>query len=480
MLKNKISRLLLIGALAGGLVACEDPDDTFNPKNPNLAVDAVEGTINSAARLLGGTERQLALVMNEVVPATAIASDNYINTRTFFNQFLDNLNIDATDDDIDDMQFAIADMRELALTGLTNIGPADPNYTDDQAAQFRFFEGFSYLLAGELFKTLPAESGGVPLTGEENLQKAVETFTEGLRLATDVSTQTRLTLARARANYFLGNKSAAVADAQAALDLDPDFVFFAKYDALNGPTNTMQDALFDRGSFDDLQPLPKLDFLDPKYNGSNATEESDIPVLKAEEAYLILIEAELADGDLDGAQDLMKDLIDLVETRPTETFDDSVEGRTHQMPGSRPDTAVVVVKTGDGDFRTGLVLDRDELVTVPTVSGTSVTDDMVDDLDNIDEALETLYLMRQEIFIAEGRRMTDLGVRLVTSQIEFLANENVTEADKEAVIPPFIAAAKDNLDAFTYDRTTYEAIIPTDFNEIIVDNKESDFVVPFF
>ena len=481
MLKNKIL-FLLLGGLLCVLPACEDPDDTFDPKNPDLSEDAVLGTINSAARLLAGTERQLALVLNEVVVVTEIASDNYTNTRTFYNQFLDKLNIQATDTDINDIQYTVARMRELAQTGLEKFGPADPAYTENQQAEFRFYEGMAFLLAGELFRALPAEPGGVPVSSEQNLQNAIASFEEGLRVATDDVTRTSLTLARARAHYHLGNREEAVADAQAAIALDPEFVRLVDYDPVNLPLNAMQSALFDRGSFDDLQPLPSLDFLDPKYNGSDPTDASEIAVLKIEEAHLIIAEAQLSQGSLEEAKTTMKNIIDLVNSRPTETFSDKVEGRTQAMPGSRPNTANVVVAVGPGEpFEDDLVLERQaESVTIPVISGTSFTAAEIDALGSVEEALEALYRMRQEIFISEGRRMVDLGIKFVISEIEFLANPNVAESDKLAVLPPFIAAVQDQLDAYTFDAATGQVTISVNLNEIIVNNRTSEFVVPFF
>ena len=302
-----------------------------------------------------------------------------------------------------------------------------------------------------------------------------------MKLTTDPVTIASLQLASARAYYFLGNKTEAVSAANAAIAADPTFVRFAMFDAINGPTNAMQDALYDRGTFDDLQPLPKLDFLDPKYNGADATTEVDVPILKIEEAHLILAEAALADNDLMTAQNLMKEIINLVATRPTQTFDDAREGRDHDNPGTRPDNPSVMVAASAADpMRAGLVIDRQSgNVTVPVVSATSVTADMVDALSDADDALEMLYLMRQEIFIAEGMRMVDMGVKFVTSEVERILNEKVTSDDVTPNIPAFIDAIKTELDAFDYDAGAGTCVIKHNVNRILVDNKTSDAVLPF-
>lgn len=482
MFKYKNIFTLFIAASLLFAVGCEDPEDAFDPKNPELSEDAILGTNNSAQKVLDGAERQLSLAMDEVIINAEIASDNYINTQTFFNQFLDDLNVDATDDDLDDMQFDIHRLRELALAGLTTFGPADPNYTPNQEAEFNFMAGFSHLLAGELFKSLPAMPGGPVMSPTDHLNAALRYFNDGLAVVTEPFTETSLQLGIARAHYGLGNQPEAVTAADAAIALDPAFVRYANFDAVNGPTNTMQDGLWDRGSFDDLQPLPRLDFLDPKYNGSNATQEFNAPILKIEEAHLILAEAALADEDLPTAQAVMLNIIGLVDTRPLASVPDAVEGRIQNDPGSRPDTAIVTVAASPDDpQRAGLVLDRNEGVNVdvPAVSGTSVTTDMVNTLNDLDDALETLYLMRQEIFIAEGRRMTDLGIRLVTSQVEFLSNDNVAESDLDSNLPPFIEAVRESMDAFTYDKDNYTCTIAVNLNRVLVENKDSDEVLPF-
>ncbi len=480
---NKLKFVLYIffAAVLLTTTGCEDTETAFEPLNPNLSEDAVKGVPNSASNLLLGCERQIALCMNEIVVISEIASDNYQNTQTFFNQFLDRLDIDATDADIEDTQEDFALLRELALSGLNEIGPEDPNFDDQQAAEFNFMAGYAHLLMGMYFKSLPAEPLGAAQSSSTHLQVATGYFDAALSLASENRTITSAHLGNARANYYLGNQSEAVASANAAIASDPEFVRFAQYDAVNGPTNSMQDALWDRATFDDLQPLPTLDFLDPKYNGSDAVNDVDVPILKIEEAHLILAEAAIAGGDLGTAQTTMKDIVALVGTRPTQTFDDSSDGRTQDAPGSRPDNEKVVVSAGGGaPALPGLVINRQMgPVTIPVVSGTSVTDGMIDAVTTEDEALELLYKMRQEIFIAEGIRFVDLGLKLVVHQTEALLNDNITDADQTPEIPSFIEGIRTELDAFTYDIGGESATVTHNLNKIIVANKTSAEVLPF-
>ncbi len=480
-MKKYILTILSFLAIVVAFNSCEDPDDAFNPQNPDLAISAVVGTDNSTQSILVGANRQLSLAMNQLVVISEIASDNYTNTQTFFNQFLDNLAIDATDDDIDDTQFAFHRLREIAITGRDVISPDDATSTPDQVAELNFFIGLSHLMFGENFTSVPAEPGGVVMDAATHLNTAISNFEVALNGTENSEIITACNLGIARAHYRLGNRDEAVSFSNAAISSGPNFIRFVQYDAVNGPGNTMQDAIFDRGTFDDLQPLPRLDFLDPKYNGSVATTDVDIPLLKIEEAYLILIEAAISNGDLGTAQQSMRDLIGLVATRPMATFNDAGEGRDQDFPGSRPDTtSVLVAASSSDDLRPGLVIDRnDGDVTVPVVSGTSVTLDIVDSISDSETALEILYLMRQEIFIAEGRRMADLGIRFVTSDVEFRSNSNVEMSDIIPVIPDFIGNISSELDAFDYDANAGTAVIMHNLNRIIVQNRTSDLVVPF-
>lgn len=74
-----------------------------------------------------------------------------------------------------------------------------------------------------------------------------------------------------------------------------------------------------------------------------------------------------------------------------------------------------------------------------------------------------------------------MGVKLVVAQNEILQNPNVSEGDPStiAVIPPFIEAVIPQLDEITYDPANNTARTAIDLNEILVANKNSEFVLPF-
>ena len=353
--------------------------------------------------------------------------------------------------------------------------PADPSTTPAQEAELHFYVGWSKLLSGELFKVAPLGVEGQMVLPQENVQAAVIDFQTAESLNPNFA---GYKLALARAYYYLGDKTNAVVKANEAIGLDPEFTRTVDYDvATVVSTNTMQNALFDRGGFDDLQPLPSLDFLDPKYYGRSGAVESSIYIQKIEEAHLIIAEAALSDGNLSGAQTSMTNTYNVVQTRIVETFSDDVEDRTDDFPGTRPDKTTVAVRYGSEPFRTGLILDRKAGdVSVPTISGTSLTPAIINAYSGLDEALEGLYLMRQEIFIAEFRRFTDLGIKMPIPENEQLTNTNVSSSDVLSAVPAFLPT---DMDEIVYDVSTGECTITHNMNNILVQNKASTEVLPF-
>lgn len=459
-----------------------DPTEIINP---NLTEEAVLATDNSMKSWIAGCERQVALLYNAIIVNAEIASDNYENTQTYYNQHLDKLNIIWTDKEIDDLQYAAHRLREMAVYGIETVKEADLTTTDDDLAKLHFFKGLSSMILSEYFSSIPGEPGGEVLTAAQHRAFAIASFTESLDLATTVENTASALLGRARANYYGGNKANAVADAQAAITASSDFLKLANYDQVNLPLNRMQSALYDRGTFDDLQPLPRLDFLDPKYSFISANEASSAPIQKIEEAYLILAEAAAVDQDFTSVRNSLNSLLDVVDGRDKRTFLDNNEDRSQKEEGSRPDNDQVSVAASEADaLINGLVINRKGdgvSVTVPVVSGTSVTPTMIDAITTEDQALEIIYLMRQEIFIAEGRRMVDMGIRLVVSENEVLANENLEEGNSSTLrnLPSFIDAIKTELDAFTYDKENNTCVITHNLNKILVQNKASNDVLPF-
>lgn len=477
ILKN-ISLILVLSII---LASCEEKLYDFTEvTNPNLSEVNVVGQTNSSTAWLAGIKRQTALLYNEIVTISEIASDNYVNTQTFYNQLLDNLTIDYQDTDMDALHFNIARLREMCDFGLEKIIPGDANSTTAISAEYHFYKGLSFMLAGEYFSAAPQEENGMPVNSVGNFNSALSSFNTALNLNTN---DAKYHLAKSRTNYYLGNKTEAVTSANAALAINENLLFDVDFDETNGPVNQMESALFERGTFDDLQPLPSLDFLDPKYSFLSNEEDPSTPILKAEEAHFIIAEAHLSNNSLSSAKSSMKAALMIIGNRPTKIIDDTSDDRTQRNPGTRPNKSSVQVRyEGDTNYKLNLVVDRNTTVKTYTVSGTSLTDNSIDALSTIDEALEALYLMRQEVFIAEGRRIVDLGVKFVLSENELLLNPNINLGDSSVtgVIPPFIDSIKTELDLFTFDITAGTVEIKHNLNKILVENKTSEFVIPFF
>lgn len=475
---RSVSMLLVAGLALGG---CEFLDPT-EVTNPTVTEETFLGTPNAAASWTRGVERQLASTVNALVMGSEVVSDNVFNNRTLFSKVFDIPRIDASDFDVTNIQQAVHRLRAMADQGLEVIVPADASATDETRARLHFHRGFAHLFSGEFFVGLPAEAGGPVVDPGAHLQLAVQDFQQARSLSSDDALRTAALLAIARAQYRDGNMAEAVAAASEVRATVPDMVRWVEFDDVDGPGNTMQFALYDSGQ-DEFQPLPRLDFLFPKYYSEFAGDHSPIALLKGEEAFLILAEAQIAQGDLAGARATLVELLDLVEARPTASVDD--RGQLRGRQGGTwiyPDAAGVAVAASPGATpRSGLVLTRSEGdVVVPTLSGTSVSEAMLEAAAGEVELLELLYLMRQEIFVVEARRMVDLGIRFPVALDEALTNDNIDEGGPalQARIPAFIPLEY-GLDAFTYEDGDMLAVIQHDMNQVLVENRSSDAVLPF-
>ena len=464
--------------------------DPSNVTNPDTTQDVVLDLPQLAEPWLRGLERQTALAYNDLVTTAELSSDNYDNTNNFYtpDDDLDYLNDQSSA--VEDLQFSLADLRESAIFGLTTIRERDENTTGAQVAEFHFFQGLAHLLSGMYFKTLPAEDNGPPVTSAAQLQLAVESFDAALAMGAGSEAKVSYHLGKARAYYYLGDVANAVlaADAAIAADAGGDYVRFVFFDGANNDAftvNTMQSAVHDR-STDDLQPLPRLDFLDPKYWEYNKTgdTEDDIPMFKIEEAYLIKAEAALAGGTVAEARAAMQRTLGVVAGRPLAPLVDASEKRSENNPGSRPASPEWVVRASPDDtFRSGLFRTRgvaDVEIEIPIVSETSVGEAMISAATTVDAALELVYLMRQEIFIAEGIRMADLGIKWPVHENEAKFNPAVTAEDRQPFIPDYLPSPISRIDAFDLDEATKEVTILINLNRVLVENRTSDAVVPFF
>lgn len=474
----RVSKSILFTALFAGaaLYGCELVEVT----NPNVTDEVFLETSNSSQTWLNGLRRQLASTMNQVVVNTELVSDNYFNNRTLSSKVFDIPQIESYDLDVNNLQKEIHRLREMAVYGLDRVIPADKSSTDADKAEMLFIKAYAHLLSGELFVALSGSARGPVLTSEEHLQEAIKGLDEAIALHPAQETKQGYTLLKARAYYRLEDKENATKFAGEVL-ANKGLLLQVKYDGVNGMSNSMQTYLFSSTN-NEFAPLPRLDFLDPKYfhQTTVTADQKPIAIVKAEEAYLILAEAAIASGDLASAKLTLKNLLtEVVNLRPVVALDDSKETRNGGNRTDYPLTEVLVKFNSADEPREGYVLDRKQgTINSYPVSGTKVTSDEIDAINNEDEALYLLYRLRQEIFFAEGRRMTDLGIKFPVSDTEALNNSHVAASHQKALLPSFIPLGRE-MDDFSYDEQRNIVTMKHDMNQVLVEHKHSPEIFPF-
>ncbi|MDR2622303.1 MAG: hypothetical protein LBC48_06935 [Dysgonamonadaceae bacterium] len=474
----KTIKLFIFICLLTGLSACEllQPDDIINP---NVGEDDFLKSPNAMQSWVNGTNKSFAVAIGSFAELTELLSDNYFNNYTQSSKFFDIPSILYTDVDVTALQSYIGNLRESADYGIRTVAQADAGTTNKHLLNLYYIKGYAYLLAGEYFLALPVEAGGEVKEWKTQLTMAINIFWEALaNYADNTEDQAFLSTLIARAYHKLGSKENAVYYAERALEYSPGFVKNVEFDGEKGVMNAIQTHIYSTH----FQPLPRLDFLDPKYFESTNLEQRPVCIAKAEELYLILAESLLSENNIVQAKQQLKELLALVASRPVATgINDQLEGRHNGGPKRYPNSSAYKVAASPGEpFRENLVLDRQppHLISIPYISGTSVDAAMIDNAPSIDSLLEIVYLMRQEIFFAEGRRASDLGIRLPVCEIE-AANTSSAAPYIKAQIPSFIPLEQ-GMDAFEMDEDTKTVVISYNMNKIIVENKVSEDVVPFF
>lgn len=204
-------------------------------------------------------------------------------------------------------------------------------------------------------------------------------------------------------------------------------------------------------------------------------------LFRTKDRQVVYIGQDIGDGEktIALAKTLLRELLaEVVAKRPKATVNASNSLRR----GTRSDyplSATTKVRFAPGEpLREGLVLDRREGdITVHQVSGTSVTVKDIENISTVDDALYLLCLLRQEIFISEGRRMTDLGIRFPVSLIERQNNPLIEDQHLVAVILSFIPR-DEAMDDFEHDAASETVTIKHDMNRVLVQNKQYENVLP--
>ena len=449
-------------------------------ENPNITDETFLGTPQSADVWLNGLQKQLGQTLNQTVVFAEMVSDNYYNNSSLSNQVFDIPTLMPEDLDIDNMQRELGRLRAMAVYGIEKVLPAASDGTSAQLAEMYFHAAYASLLSGELFASLPAADAGEVEPASVHFEQAVGYLEKALPLAVDEEERAVYTLAMARAYYGLGDRSQAAQLALEVANSQPLVLRYAIFDGLNGSSNLMQSYTYS-SSTNTLAPLPRLDFLDPKYYhvGNSSQDQKPIALLKGEEAFLIAAEAAIGDGDLAGARKLLIRLVEeVIPARPVASVDGSLALRKGTR-GDYPLSSATQVRFEPGAaLKVGLVLGRgDGNITVHSVSGTSVTSADIEATTSTDELLYLLCLLRQEIFMSEGRRMTDLGIRFPVSTIEQQNNPHVSDTDIQATIPTYIPADL-GMDDFEHDEAAAVVTIKYDMNRVLVENKGYEGILP--
>lgn len=457
--------------LAFSMNGCDflNPTDVRNPQTTEESLES--GGTGASGPFLNGVAFRYSDAIEDISYFTDVVSDNYDNVATFISPEADfprNMRpSDLTLNGGGGPYFEVQELRSLADFTITGVIPNDAQATPDNLAEALFYRGMSNLLAGENFSAVPTEENGPLVPSEQLLQLAVADFTEALNTSQHSGFEARIHIVKARAYRLIGDKANAEVEANAALGAaSPDFVFPAQFDAANNINSAYNFAV--SRALNDVQPLPRLDFLDPKY----LDRDSPIASVKMEEAHLILAEAALSNGDNAGAVGHLVNAINLAKSRGTSSFVDDDPRELRPQAGT--------VQAGpSASAISGLILPRSGLlVQVPTISGSSLNAAAVSALTDPAEIFYTLYLARQEIFFYEGRRMSDLGIKLPIMNREIETNTNINAGDlgTVAVVPDYIPA-EDGLDAFTFDGSN--TVISVDMNQVLTDNRISPFSMPF-
>lgn len=470
----------LIIILATGLLfsGCE----LVEVDNPNLIEDRFLGAAQSSIEWTDGVRRQMSLTVGSITEFTELASDNYYNNYTSSSKVFDIPQINYFDQDVANLQASIHRLMEMSEFGLARVLPADAQSTSLQRAELLMYKAYAHILSAELFKGMPVVALGPVLSPTAHIQSAVVLLDEAKNLFVTADDKLVCTLLKARAYYRLGDAVKARQEATLVLQ-NPMLLRQVKYGGSSGPSNNFQGSIYTTGGNNPFAPLPRLDFLDPKYFNIDpvvANDQKPIAIAKAEEAYLIVAEAMAASNDINGAKTILKNLLtETVAKRPVVMLNDKAETRNGGNRKDYPLTAVKVKFDATSAEREGYVYNRQAgNISAYMVSGTKVTTSQIDAATSQDELLYLVYLLRQEIFIAEGRRMTDLGIRFPVSQREQLSNKNVSTEDTQTIMPSFIPKNRE-MDDFEYNTTTGVVTMKHDMNKVLVQNKTAVEIMPF-
>lgn len=472
--RGLLLRLLLLATVA--VAGCDflDPTDV---ENPRTTADDLAQAEEPTRALLPGLRAEFARLINTAGVLPEVVSDNFSIHGTGLAgvyDFPSQIGPSSVDSDgtVTGLYWHSQELKALATFVLDEIAPEDETATSDLLAEAHYYRGMALLTLAENFSAAPLELDGSPVPAEQILPLAIADLNEAGEFGVPT------TAALARAHRWTGDAEAAVSAADQALAEDADFAFLQEYDATSVDNSPF--AYLVNRALQEMQPLPRLDFLDPKY----LERTQGIAVAKAEEMHLIKAEAALAAGDLEGARTSLAAAIDVAGERAVEDFLDQ-DQRLNADLSIRPRDADIMIRAdADSPFREGLVLTRPGEIPQPVVTGTSLDADSVAGLATAEELWHALWLARQEMLFLEGRRMADLGIRLPIMLTEIDANPTISMGDPGTrVFVPSWIPPENEMDLFTpsspYDEDgnllETEVTMEVDMNRVLAENGASPF-----
>lgn len=486
-MRRGLGLLAVAGILGLGAGACDFLDPT-NVENPRTTDEDLARAAEPTAALLPGLRAEFARLMTSTVVLTENVSDNYSIHGTGLDDTYDYprrlrpTEVNSTGR-VTGLYWNAQELRALADFVIDDIIPDDATATADQTAEAHYYRGMAFLILGENMVGAPVAADGAAQAPDVLYGLAETDFMAATSHSGDVGTAAAAALARLYRD--MGDGASATTYANQVLTADPTFLFRAEYDA-SSIDNAVHWYVVSR-TLREMQPLPRLDFLDPKY----ISFTSGIPVAKAEEMHLILAEVLMAGGNWATGGDELATAIEVAQARGTTSYYDDDPRISSDFTVRPRDQEITVAADASAEFRSGLVFERPGTINVPEISGTSLDADSIRTIPgaNQDELFHALYLARQEILFLEGRRMADLGIRLPIMLREIEANPGIEDGDfgTEVYVPSYIPAEKE-LDLYTpfspypagtagddvdVEPSTLQVTIMHDLNAILAANRTS-------
>lgn len=364
-------------------------------ENPNVEQSDFAQTPGAMTIWVNGVNANFATAQAKFAEFTSLLSDDMKNNSSRSAKTYDVLDILYTDGEVSVLSTHIGKMIEMTTYGLNTLAESDASTTDAQLFNLRYVRTVAYLWAAENFVALPNAAHGDVLTGTELAAQAADEARRAGALAQTADDRALALLLEARALYDAGRLSDAATVAQQSLAASPTLCRQVQFDALNGFANPLHEYAA-AGLF---TVLPRLQYQLPGKFPMADYWNQPIAVAKAEEAYLIVAEAEVQNGNLPAARQALADLLALVHGQ------------------------------------------RDASVSAVSVEAADLTDAA-----SRTEAMALIYLLRQEVFFGEARRSSDLGIRLPISEVEFNEYGNLPDAYRHASIPNWLYQIRNEID----------------------------------